>query len=363
MTKSPKVNEEMTQFFTFQKHLCEGLSNLKNYTSQINFLNEQNKNIVNDFFYSNLFLLYLCTYNKDISQEIRESINHIWEDIKLYHYTDSPSLEKIISTETLKLNNILKMNDSDEGQALVKNISKLFEDDKNLAKINNWMQKITNIQKNIYSFSFTTLKDDASQWDRYGRPKKLPPYGIEHKPSEIEKNPCGICLEISMKNLLKFVEKNKKDFDLAELTPILYLQNYNTDNTYLKFIKSIICIRIKKENSNEVAKYVAYYSSNIKHESFKKEYEVRLLLSLKNEDNKTNIPNYIKQTSNDNEHHIILNLAENLPNFSFSDLFSSITFGPGTSKEAERNVEDLLSKYNLTSLLSDDSKHSKCTLR
>ena len=319
MSNRPKVNREIKDFFNLQDHLCEILSNLKSYTSSINFLNEQNEKVVNDFFYANLFMLYQCTYNTGINNEIREKIKHMWEDIKLYHYTDSPSLEKIISNKTLKLNNILKMNDSDEGQALVKNIRQLYKKEKLKNFMEVWLQKVSKIQKNIYSFSFTTLKDDASQWDRYGKTKKQP-YVNAQEPTEIEKNPCGICIEVPMKNLLKLVDKIKHDFDLAEITPIWYIPNYNTDNTYLKFIKSIISLRLNKENSSNVSKYVTHYSSNIKHESFKKEYEVRLLFSLKN-----NIPKYIEQTSNDEEQYIIFNLAAKLHNFSFTDLFSSIT--------------------------------------
>lgn len=375
MTNSLIAKKEKDDFFNFQHHLCEELSRLKRYSSSIDFLKEQNKKVVDDFFYSNLYMLYQSTFNKNISPTIREDIKYMWDNIKLYHYTGSPALESIIKDKKLKLNSVLKMNDSGEGQALIINILKAFMNEAyckdksfNLDDIFTGLSfgnKAEDLLKIVYSFSFTTLKDDASQWARYGRPKEYSTSKNE-EPTEIQKNPCGICLEVPMKNLIKLVETINDDFDLAVITPIWYMPNNDIDNTFLKFIKSIINLRLKEENSSEFTKYVTHYSSNIKHESFKKEYEVRLLLSLKHKDSVTNIvvddaPNYVEFYAKDQ--YIYLKLAEKLQNFKLTDLFSSITFGPGTSAEAESSVEDLLSKHNLTTLLHADSKHSKCTLR
>ena len=375
MTNSLIAKKEKDDFFNFQHHLCEELSRLKKYSSSIDFLKAQNKKVVDDFFYSNLYLLYQSTFNRKIIPKIKEDIKYMWDNIKLYHYTVSPALESIIEDKRLKLNSVLKMNDSGEGQALIINILKVFmneacckEKSFNLDDIFtglSFSNKAEDLLKNVYSFSFTTLKDDASQWARYGRPKEPSTSKNKEPTTEIKNNPCGICLEVPMKNLLKLVETINDDFDLAEITPIWYMPNNDIDNTFLKFIKSIINLRLKNESSSEFTKYVTHYSSNIKHESFKKEYEVRLLLSLKHKDNVTNMvadaPNYVEFNAKDQ--YIFLKLAEKLQNFKLTDLFSSITFGPGTSAKAESSVEDLLSKHNLTTLLHADSKHSKCTLR
>ncbi len=368
MAKSQKANTEQDDFFNFQKHLCEELSRLKNYSSSIDFLTEQNKKVVNNFFFDNLFMLYQSTFNLNVNLHSREDIKNMWNNLILYHYTDSSSLEKIISGQSLKLNCILKMNDSGEGQALIINIlqqlTDMFRKNKSINMDDvftglSFAKKVSALQTIMYSFSFTTLKDDASQWARYGKSKENP----EPK-TEIEKNPCGICIEVPMKGLSKLVKAINDDFELAEITPILYVPNYNTDNTYLKFIKSIIDLRLTKEESCEFSKYVSHYSSNIKHESFKKEYEVRLLLSLKHQNNVTNMftfhPKYVERISNTKDQCIILKLAEKLQNFNFTDLFSSITFGPETSSEAARCVEEFLEKKKLSSLRP---KHSKCTLR
>lgn len=368
MAKSQKANTELDDFFNFQKHLCEELSRLKNYSSSTDFLMEQNKKVVNDFFFDNLFMLYQSTFNLDVNPQSREDIEYMWNNLILYHYTDSPSLEQIISGQSLKLNCILKMNDSGEGQALIINILQQFTDMFRKNKSINiddvftglsFANKVSALQKIMYSFSFTTLKDDASQWARYGMPKEYATRE-DREPTEIEKNPCGICIEVPMKNLLKLVKTINNDFELAEITPILYIPNNNTNNTFLKFIKSIIDLRLKKEKSSEFSKYVSHYSSDIKHESFKKEYETRLLISLKNKNNMAYPPHYVDRISNEEGQYIILNLAKKLQHFSFTDLFSSITLGPETSSEAAKCVKELLEKNNLSSLTP---KNSKCTLR
>lgn len=369
MTKSTTPDTEIEAFFKYQKHLCNELSKLKQFPSTIGFLKKQNEKVVNDFFFNNLFMLYQSTFNLNVNQKSREDIKYMWDNLKLYHYTDSKSLEDIINGGSLKLNCILNMNDSSEGQALIEYILKnVFTMDKpinatDIPALINFVDKTHSIQHSIFSFSFTTLKDDASQWARYGKPK-IRPIPKARKPTEIEKNPCGVCLEVPMKNLLKLVEKIKDDFDVAEMTPILYLPNNDTDNTFLKFVKSIVELRLQKEKSHEFAKYVTHYSSDIKHESFQKEYEVRFLLALKTQAGMiAYAPKWVNHYDTEKGRHIILNLAKKIQNFIFTDLFSSITFGPGTSAEAEKCVEDLLRNHGLMSLLHDDSKHSKCTLR
>ena len=71
-------------------------------------------------------------------------------------------------------------------------------------------------------------------------------------------------------------------------------------------------------------------------------------------------PKYVEHISDAKDQCIILKLAEKLQNFNFTDLFSSITFGPETSPEAARCVEEFLEKKELSSLRP---QNSKCTLR
>ena len=109
---------ELSTFRNYQTHLADTLSYLKNFLSPIYFLNEENKKSCEDFFFSNLFILHDSLNDNCISDISRKDIEEMWDNLKLYHYTDSPSLEKIISTKTLRLNCLTKMNDSAEGLAL-----------------------------------------------------------------------------------------------------------------------------------------------------------------------------------------------------------------------------------------------------
>lgn len=105
------------------------------------------------------------------------------------------------------------------------------------------------------------------------------------------------------------------------------------------------------------------YASNIKYQSFRKEYEVRLLLSLTDDI----IPKltYISSTSDEDKEkgkrYITIKFNELNPEFSFSEFFTSITLGPETSPEARCAVEELLKKHKLQHLLKEQD--SNCTLR
>ena len=109
---------ELSTFRKYQTHLADTLSYLKHFLSPIRFLEVENKKSCEDFFFSNLFILHDSLKDACISDISRKDIEDLWNNLKLYHYTDSPSLEKIISTKTLKLNCLTKMNDSAEGLAL-----------------------------------------------------------------------------------------------------------------------------------------------------------------------------------------------------------------------------------------------------
>ena len=345
-------SHEKDEFFKFQLHLCKELFRLKKLSTSIDFLKDEHRKVYEDFFFSNLFMLFYSTLNRNICAENRQNIKYMWNKLKLYHYTDFFALEKILSGKSLKLNCILNMNDSGEIQSLIENIHPIFENNNILKDI--FCKKTFEYAKNAYSFSFTTLKDDASQWARYGKSRNIH-FMYKETPTAIEKS-CGICLEIPMQNLKKLVDKIKGNFELAEIIPILYVPNNNRDNTYLKFIKSIINLRISKEHSDEkTSRYVCHYSSAIKHESFKKEYEVRLVLA-----NEGKMPEYINHISNENQRYIIIELAKQCKTFNFTDLISSITLGPETSLASKNEVEKLLQKHNLSSIKLIDSK---CTLR
>lgn len=369
---------ELSSFRNYQTHLADTLSYLKNFLSPIYFLNEENKKSCEDFFFSNLFILHDSLKDDCISDISRKDIEEMWNNLKLYHYTDSPSLEKIISNKTLKLNCLTKMNDSAEGLALkekflplLKNTTQ-FKNDPNFEQFFN--QQTSKHLNNCYASSFTVLSNDASQWDRYGNPnksKKNECTDDNHVPTEIESTPCGVCLEIHISKLLELVKMLDDDFDWAEINPIFYVprdQNDNSclqfgDNSFLNYVRSCGLEGLKANQSKDAIRTIIIYSSNIKYESFRKEYEVRLLLSLT--DDIIRKHTYISSASDkekaEGKRFITIKLDELNPKFSFSEFFTSITLGPETSPEARCAVKELLKKYNLLHLLKEQD--SNCTLR
>lgn len=369
---------ELSTFRNYQTHLADTLSYLKNFLSPIYFLNEENKKSCEDFFFSNLFILHDSLNDNCISDISRKDIEEMWDNLKLYHYTDSPSLEKIISTKTLRLNCLTKMNDSAEGLALKEKFLPLlkntpqFKNDPIREKIFN--QLASKHLDNCYASSFTVLSNDASQWDRYGNPnksKKNECTDDNHVPTEIESAPCGVCLEIHISKLLKLVKLLEDDLDWAEIIPIFYVprdQNDNSslecgDNSFLNYVTSCGLGGLKANQLEGAIRTMIIYASNIKYQSFRKEYEVRLLLSLTDDI----IPKltYISSTSDEDKEkgkrYITIKFNELNPEFSFSEFFTSITLGPETSPEARCAVEELLKKHKLQHLLKEQD--SNCTLR
>ncbi|WP_405328432.1 hypothetical protein [Ruminobacter sp.] len=368
---------ELSTFRKYQTHLADTLSYLKHFLSPIRFLEVENKKSCEDFFFSNLFILHDSLKDNCISDISRKDIEEMWDNLKLYHYTDSPSLEKIISTKTLRLNCLTKMNDSAEGLALKEKFLPLlkntpqFKNDPSCEKIFN--QLTSKHLNNCYASSFTVLSNDASQWDRYGNPNKSKKNECadNHVPTKIESAPCGVCLEIHISKLLELVKMLEDDFDWAEIIPIFYVprdQNDNPclafgDNSFLNYIRSCGLGWLKANQSKDAIRTIIIYSSNIKYQSFRKEYEVRLLLSLTDDI----IPKltYISSTSDEDKEkgkrYITIKFNELNPEFSFSEFFTSITLGPETSPEARCAVEELLKKHKLQHLLKEQD--SNCTLR
>lgn len=368
---------ELKAFRDYQKHIADTLSKLKNFSSPFEFLEVENKKSCEDFFFGNLFILHDSLKDDCISDISRKDIEDLWNNLKLYHYTDSPSLEKIISTKTLKLNCLTKMNDSAEGLALkekflplLKNTSQ-FKNNPNCEKIFN--KKTSKHLNNCYASSFTVLRNDASQWDRYGNPNKSKKNECtdNHVPTEIESAPCGVCLEIHISKLLKLVKMMEEDLDWAEIIPIFYVPRDKNDNSclefqensFLNYVRSCGLGWLKANQSKDAIRTIIIYSSNIKYESFRKEYEVRLLLSLTDDiiPKHTYISSASDKEKAKGKRYITIKLDELNPKFSFSEFFTSITLGSETSPEARCAVEELLKKYNLLHLLK--KQDSNCTLR
>lgn len=344
----------------YVKHLCKTLHNLNSYESNNPFFNNQNSK---SFLLDNLFLFYLSIHGKKnrYTIEIKELYERTTNN--LYHYTTYESLEKIISNKSLKLNNILEMNDTEEGKAIERYLNNKHESRKNeyrlplIQKINE--QKIAGIKQElpkcnsgIFSFSFSVLNDDASQWDRYGIPK-----GNRSNP------PSGVCLEISssqLKSIVNRIKANNKHIQYIDIVPVLYT-NYSSDNIVLTNIYDRIYAQSNIENmlsilkglrhDDKLTQRIAMNSAYIKHYSFKYERELRLIAI---------IDNAITECTSFGS--LLLNMAYGNTDFKLSDLITSITIGPGASAYRPK-IEKLLEENNINVDFKKYIKESDCPLR
>lgn len=117
-----------------------------------------------------------------------------WQGKSLYHYTDFFALQGIIENHEIWLNNIKCMNDTKEIWHLIETIEKAVLDEccEQKEKVKNlfFNQKTKLDPFQIYSFSLTSLKNDAAQWERYGG------------------HGAGVCLEFDAKKLNDIMWKN-----------------------------------------------------------------------------------------------------------------------------------------------------------
>ena len=184
-----KTLNDLQCFWDYIEHLCKVFNKLENFKSTNDFINQQNQITINAFFLDHLFWFDKITLDKTNRYHDKICKKHDSVTEKLYHYTSFESLEKIIAGNSLKLNNLRNMNDSMEGEAL---LEYLKNRPLKHQKLKEWLQQsleyIPQYIPRIFSFSFSTLKDDASQWERYSTSKNT-------KTS----TPYGVCIEFSKK--------------------------------------------------------------------------------------------------------------------------------------------------------------------
>lgn len=266
-------------YFSYINQLTDNLIKPANNNLTDRYFKEIDLMARNDFFLNNLYLFSLCLLRKECPSEIKEKIESLYKNIKLYHYTTYETLEKIIKGKSLKLSSITNMNDTNECKALFEFFKQIIleSDDEKQITLSEFEEKYNDYTSKIFSFSFSVLKDDAAQWERYGV-KKI----------SATKEPCGICLEIPMSSLITLAntlkQHNNNNYDLVAIKPILYVPNYNKENSMLNIVSRFAYLDYLHKKSISKIKEICYWSASIKHESFKREYEIRLLVALDQQD-------------------------------------------------------------------------------
>lgn len=265
-----------------------------------------------------------------------------WQGKSLYHYTDFFALQGIIENHEIWLNNIKCMNDTKEIWHLIETIEKAVLDEccKQKEKVKNlfFNQKTKLDPFQIYSFSLTSLKNDAAQWERYGG------------------HGAGVCLEFDAKKLNDIMWKNYNLY-IQEVFYTESAEKHQATDEIVSYIKTGHTKRdwggIDLLFTNILACATAH-----KHPSFESEREYRINTSAFSQEKLKQQLNYRMEQWGIREYYT-LKLEDD--ETKFDGLLKKIKVGP----KADKNI-DILKRYleakgfdNITDLV----EISDCPLR
>ena len=184
----------------------------------------------------------------------------------LYHYTDYIAFNGIMRDRELRVNNVRNMNDAAEMHLFISGIFRAVENKLEKEKARKKLEKFKKLEEELskkyfdyaaYAACFSTYRDDASQWERYGNRGKGVCLGMDR--SVLEKMTGG-AITLQKVYYQDDVESHplvKKLYDLA-----LSEEVFSEDNPTLKAALAE-CWR---------------NSASFKHPSFSSEHEVRLVV-------------------------------------------------------------------------------------
>lgn len=317
------------------------------------------QNTYNEFVKDNLFYLFRWFVKMTQIEKVTKDDEFVGviKNIKLCHYTSFDVLETIINDKTLKFNSLPNMNDNYEGQILLKFFQNVVIGDRiKIEPYKNLLEILDKkIKNNIFSFSFTTEKDDAPQWERYTPKRK------------------GICLITSIDKICLL-----PSFPNCEVTydPIHYVQssvdNYDSrDYDYILSCKLFDKSAADLTNNKDILNNFPSNASFIKDYTFKNEREFRLVVEFTSDLDDENYFN-VKYNENSNKF-ILLNLEKyfqeiyrlqssgltsEASNF-FEMLFDEVMVGP-QSEIPKSTVVNLLEKNHIMKInVTESSSHLK----
>ena len=253
-----------------------------------------------------------------------------WKGKKLYHYTGFPVLEGIMNKGELWLCNVKSMNDTKEMlhymDCLEDSVCKKLSDQQKEIAHNLFDDQLKKLKdKPVYASSFSRLKDDAAQWERYAS------------------NGEGICIAFNAE-LLEKICKGR-----AMLQTVYYTMNAN-NSIHTSLIREYILTGTVDTNAwrniDSIFENSWVASSAYKHISFRSEREVRIVslpFSIERDLGKP----YYKMESWGVREYYILNLKED-ENIKIQDIIKEIIIGPrskATVDTVQRYLKNLDSNF------------------
>lgn len=280
--------------------------------------------------------------DKDIDARI---INHNYGE-SLCHYTSISALYGIIQNQELWLGNTATMNDKSEIKYFIQKMQNAIQNDICLEKLNAcdcFFDKVFKRIDNEYPFaiSFSRLKDNAAQWERYAD------------------NANGVCIEFNTKRLMNLFYYSNGRLLFNE---VFYEMNARKHKHYKILTDYFNSNQLNEFNSEtgEIDNLIACAYLH-KHESFCTESEVRLC----------NLWNYTIDEStisfeliNGRIRKILKVSLDKLcikEDIDFEDLIDRIVIGP-RSEQNPKELQEYLYNCGLNKLAKKISL-SECPLR
>lgn len=179
----------------------------------------------------------------------------------LYHYTDFQAVDGILRQAQLRVNNVLRMNDSAEMRHFMNRlcaaVAERLEDEgdgERARRVRALFREELKKEYSAFAACFSFHRDDAAQWERYGNRGR------------------GVCIAFRR----EYLEK------IAVGALSLQLVFYQDDMAGHPMVE--VFYKLMKEDSSEeeiqMAMHAAWACSvSFKHPSFRSEYEMRLVVS------------------------------------------------------------------------------------
>ena len=270
------------------------------------------------------------------------------ENMILYHYTDFQALDGILRCAQLRVNNVLRMNDSGEMRhfmrrlcsAIMKRLEK--EGDFNRAHaVQNLFEEELKKEYSAFAACFSFHRNDAAQWERYGNQGR------------------GVCIAFQGRLLQKMAEG-------ALSLPTVFYQNDLTGHpmaeTFYLYVKGRTDLSNEEPGIKKLMRDAWICSVSFKHPSFSSEKEMRLVVSPFEKENFDIKPCYhITKERIKKYYPLDLNAMCRKIGVPFEELFTEIIIGP-ESTQSIPILQDYLRDNQLYGLTEKVSL-SDCPLR
>ena len=268
----------------------------------------------------------------------------------LYHYTDYGALNGILAEKCLRVNNVLNMNDAEEMVLFMRGIFEEVErrleaegQSELSLRLHNMLNSMRDkgYQYSAYAACFSTYRDDASQWERYGNRGK------------------GICLGFRRDILKKMTGR------AITLLKVFYENNLSMHPLVSIIHDMVISHSEDFEKDPELDSTIMEAwrnSASFKHPSFSSEHEIRLVVMPFEDDEFDIKPQYhISKERIKKYYPLDLEKMCRHEGVTMDDLLTELIIGP-ESTQSIQILQDYLVDLGLYSL-AENVYYSDCPLR